>query len=158
MDWQAGIWAVTLWTAGRVPTLVTFGLRQVAASLLGAMVLERWSQLTAFFPRVVVDEFAVLPDRFRALLHPPNRAELELALAWFRTTIAQEARLASLSRSGVIWEVGHEIMAVETAEELVTWRRRIRTGRALGLSGKLPEAEAAVSISGSPLAPGRSSL
>ena len=155
MDWQAGIWAVTLWTAGRVPSLVTFGPKQVTASLLGTMVLERWGQLGTFFPKVTVDEFAILPDRFRVLLHTPNVAELELSLAWFRTTIAQEARLAALSRSGVIWEVGHEILAVETAEELVTWRRRIRTGRALGLSGKVPD-EATVSLSGLPLSPGRS--
>ena len=144
MDWQAGIWAVTLWTAGRVPTLVTFGPRQVTASLIGALVLERWGQLNAFFPKVVVDEFAVLPDRFRALVHTPNLAELELALAWFRTTIVQEARLAALTRSPVIWESGHELLAVETAEELLTWRRRIRAGRSLGLSGKLPDGEAAL--------------
>lgn len=139
MEWQAGIWAVTFWTAGRIPSLVTFGTRRISASLLGALVLERWGQLNSHFPKVAVDEFAVLPDRFRALVHAPSLAELDRAVAWFRTATIQEARLASLTRSSVVWETGQELMAVETAEELVSWRRRIRAGRALGLSGALPE-------------------
>jgi hypothetical protein len=93
-----------------------------------------------FFPALTLDEYAVLPDRFRALVHVPGLTELETALAWFRTTVAEEAKLAWLTVSGILWECGHELQPVDSLEELASWRRRIRTGRALGLSGRLPEA------------------
>src|SRR5262249_27328865 len=32
MGWQAGIWAITLWTAGRIPSLVSFGSNSIEAS------------------------------------------------------------------------------------------------------------------------------
>lgn len=143
MEWQAGIWAVTLWTAGRVPTLVTFGPRHMAASQLGRLALDQWKRINLLFPNIAVDEHALLPDRFRALVHAPSLTELELGLAWYRSVTAAEARQARLTRSSVIWEFGHDRMAVETAEELVTWRRRLRTGRAMGLSGGIPESASA---------------
>ena len=135
-----GVWSVTMWTAGRMPSLVTFGARTIEASLLGSLVLERWEQMAGTFEDLVVDEFAILPDRFRAVVHAGTVAQLELALAWFRAALAQEARLACLSTTGVVWESGSDLVPIETPEELLSWRRRIRTGRALGLSGRLPAA------------------
>lgn len=138
MGASSGIYAVTLWTAGRMPTLVSFDRRGVAVSLLGRLVLERWGQLASAFRELTIDEFAILPDRFRAVVHCLSPADLELSLAWFRAAVAQEARLAGLSQSGVVWESGGDIIALESADELMSWRRRIRAGRALGLSGSLP--------------------
>lgn len=139
---NTGVWALTLWTAGRVPSLVSFGPKRIEASLLGTLVLERWHQMARAFPDLIIDEFAILPDRFRAIVHAPTVAQIELALAWFRAAIAQESRLARLSASGVVWETGPELEPVDTVEELQSWRRRIRTGRSLGLSGRLPNDEA----------------
>lgn len=133
------IWGLSLWTAGRVPSLVDFSGGRIGPSLLGRLVLERWEQTAATFPELSLDEFAVLPDRFRALVHAPVVAQVELALAWFRAALAHEARLAELSASGVLWEMGAELIAVESLDEWITWRRRIRAGRALGLSGRLPD-------------------
>ena len=133
-----GVWAVTMWTAGRMPSLVCFGPRRVEASLLGTLVLERWEQMAGTFDDLVIDEFAVLPDRFRAVVHAGTVAQLELALAWFRAALAQEARLAGLSTTGAVWETGSDLTPIETPEELLSWRRRIRTGRSLGLSGRMP--------------------
>ena len=93
---SARIWTITLWMAGRLPGLVDFSGTRVGPSLLGKLVLERWEQLGTVFPEVALDEYAVLPDRFRALLHAPVVAQVELALAWFRAAVAQEARLAEL--------------------------------------------------------------
>lgn len=138
MGVTSGIYAVTLWTAGRLPSLVSFNGRSVAVSLLGRLVLERWGQLASAFRELTIDEFAILPDRFRAVVHCRSPADLELGLAWFRAAVAQEARLARLSLSGVVWESGGDVIAVESADELMSWRRRIRAGRALGLSGSLP--------------------
>lgn len=136
---RTGILAVNFWTAGRAPSLVTFGERHVGPSLLGLLVLERWAQMATVFPALTLDEFAVLPDRFRALVHSPSMAEVELAIAWFRAAVGQEARLAGLAAAGIVWEYGHDLHPVESPEELASWRRRIGTGRLLGLSGRLPE-------------------
>jgi hypothetical protein len=138
MQPSATVWSVTLWTAGRQPSLVKFGPVRITASLLGDLVLERWAQVAQVFADIIVDEFAILPDRFRAIVHAPSIAQLELAMAWFRAAVAQEARLANLSGTGIVWETGSDLVAIECAEELVGWRRRIRTGRALGLSGRMP--------------------
>ncbi len=138
MSVSSGIFAVTLWTAGRMPTLVSFERRGVAVSLLGRLVLERWGQLATAFRELTIDEFAILPDRFRAVVHCRSPAHLELGLAWFRAAVAQEARLAKLSKSGIVWETGSDVTAIESADELMSWRRRVRAGRALGLSGSLP--------------------
>ncbi|MEZ4455424.1 MAG: hypothetical protein R2882_02565 [Gemmatimonadales bacterium] len=132
------VWTVTLWTAGRLPTLVEFGAGRIGPSLLGRLVLERWEQLAAVFPELAVDEYAILPDRFRALVQSPVAAQIELAVAWFRAALAQESRLAGLSGTGVVWEVGVELLLLESVEEWIGWRRRIRTGRSLGLSGPPP--------------------
>ncbi|MGE3618795.1 MAG: hypothetical protein AB7L66_23210 [Gemmatimonadales bacterium] len=132
------VWAVTLWTAGRLPSLVEFGAGRIGPSLLGRLVLERWEQLAAVFPEVVVDEYAILPDRFRALVQSPVAAQIELAVAWFRAALAQESRLAGLSGTGIVWEVGVELLLLESVDEWIGWRRRIRTGRSLGLSGAPP--------------------
>lgn len=134
-----GVWAVTMWTAGRLPTLVTFGPKRIQASLLGALVLERWEQMATTFIDMTVDEFAILPDRFRAIVHAETVAQLELGLAWFRAALAQEARLANLSSTGAVWETGSDMVPIESIDELTSWRRRIRTGRSLGLSGRLPD-------------------
>lgn len=145
---SARVWSITLWTAGRTPGLVDFGGCRVGPSLLGRLVLERWEQLASVFPEVSLDEFAVLPDRFRALVHARVVAQVELALSWFRAALAHEARLARLSDSGLLWEVGAEIGPIESLEEWLSWRRRIRAGRALGLSGRLPQVPAVLSGNG----------
>lgn len=138
MIWHSGIWAVTLWTAGRVPSLVAFGTKRVDASLLGRLVLDRWGGIPSRFPDLVIDEFAILPDRFRALVHTPRLRRLERAVLWFKAAVSREARVTALSFRSHLWETGAELQPVAAAEELVSWRRRIRTGRALGLSGSLP--------------------
>lgn len=143
-----GIWAVTMWTAGRVPSLVTFATARMGASLLGRLVLERWEQMADSFDELTVDEFAILPDRFRAVVHSPGLAQIELALAWFRAAVAQEARLAGLAANGAVWETGSDLIPIESAEELVSWRRRIRTGQALGLSGRVPDLKRAARLGG----------
>ncbi len=139
MIWHSGIWAVTLWTAGRVPSLVAFGAKRVEASLLGRLVLDQWRSVPGRFPDLIVDEFAVLPDRFRALVHTSSLRRLERAVLWFKATIGREARVAAVSGRSHLWETGAELQPVAAAEELASWRRRIRTGRALGLSGRLPD-------------------
>ncbi len=138
MIWHAGIWSITLWTAGRVPSLVAFGTKRIEASLLGRLVLERWGSLPSRFPDLILDEFAILPDRFRALAHAADRHRLERAVTWFKAAVSREARVTALSARSHLWEIGVELHGVVAAEELASWRRRIRTGRALGLSGRLP--------------------
>ena len=138
MIWHSGIWAVTLWTAGRVPSLVAFGTKRVDASLLGRLVLDRWGSLPSRFPDLIIDEFAILPDRFRALVHTAHHRRLERAVLWFKASVSREARTTALSIRSHLWETGAELQPVAAAEELASWRRRIRTGRALGLSGQLP--------------------
>lgn len=140
------VWALSLWTAGRVPSLVDFGAGRIGPSLLGRLVLERWEQMASTFPEIALDEYAILPDRFRALVHAAVAAQIELALAWFRAAVAHEARLARLSTSGVLWEMGADLAAVENLDEWISWRRRIRAGRALGLSGRLPEPGAGYAV------------
>jgi len=143
MIWHSGIWTVTLWTAGRVPSFVAFGARRVDASLLGRLVLDQWGGMPSRFPDLVIDEFAILPDRFRALVHAPGARRLERAVLWFKAAVSRQARIASLSHRSHLWETGAELQPVAEASELASWRRRIRTGRALGLSGRLPDYRAA---------------
>ncbi|MSR01583.1 MAG: hypothetical protein EXR94_02415 [Gemmatimonadetes bacterium] len=139
MIWHSGIWTVTLWTAGRIPSFVAFGTKRVDASLLGRLVLDRWRDIPTRFPELIVDEFAILPDRFRALVHISSLRRLERAVLWFKATIGREARVTALPCPNHLWETGAELQPVAAAEELASWRRRIRTGRALGLSGRLPD-------------------
>ena len=90
------------------------------------------------FPDLIIDEFAILPDRFRALVHTTHHRRLERAVLWFKASVSREARTTALSIRCHLWETGAELLPVAAAEELASWRRRIRTGRALGLSGQLP--------------------
>ena len=141
MPARCGIWTITLWTAGRVPSLVTLSRPRIGASLLGTLTLDLWGTLNTRFPPLTLDEFALLPDRFRALLHTEADKPLIRAVQWFKAAVDREARRRGLSQRGVIWETGFERFAVDSIEELASWRRRIRTGRALGLSGRLPIGE-----------------
>ena len=45
-----------------------------------------------FFAGLTLDEFALLPDRFRALLHADQERTLGSGIRWFKAAVACEAR------------------------------------------------------------------
>lgn len=137
MLYRARIWTITLWTAGRVPSLVSFADGRVEPSLLGVLTLTHWSRLAGSYPTLVLDEFALLPDRFRALIHAEQERLIGVAVAGFKRRLTGAARERGLLRTSWLWEAGYQRLPVESVEELASWRRRIAAGRSLGLSGNL---------------------
>src|SRR5436190_18610032 len=86
-----GVWGVTLWTADRAPLLVGLGAQGIDLSSLGRLVERYWADVTRFSPGVILDEFVILPDRLRALLHVSGdrrSGAIGRVIARFKTALA----------------------------------------------------------------------
>ena len=134
--WSAGVWAITLWTAGRAPRFVGMGPKGLGLNELGELVQRHWEEAFAPNPTVTLDELGVLPDRLRALIHVPwdrPAGALGRIVARFKRSLTRSARQAGLlGRNSCLWEVGFEGSLVKGPDELAFWRRRIRVARANG--------------------------
>ena len=126
------VWAVTLWTAGRRPYLMTLTPRGVRLSGVGRAARNEWQAMSAGPLDLSVGEFVILPDRLRGLLHVAaalDELAVETALAWFKARL--EARVG-VSERAACWEPNVEAVRLESPVELVSWRRRIRAARRAG--------------------------
>ena len=128
---QGGVWAVTLWTVDRAPLLVGLSDDGVGLSQLGRVVQQLWEDLPRRFDGVTPDEFVVLPDRVRAIVHVaqgPRPGSITRLVAWIKARANRLARDRGLAAGRPIWEPGFEGQLLTSAEELGLWRRRIRAG------------------------------
>lgn len=125
-----GVWTLTLWTVGRAPLLVGIGREGLGLTPLGRLVDEECRGIERRFPEVLRDEFVVLPDRVRILVHvPPSSARLSVGrlVAWLKARVGRRARAAGLA-AAALWETGYEGQVLLGPEELAICRRRIRAG------------------------------
>jgi hypothetical protein len=137
---RPGVWALTLWTADRAPLLVGLNDEGVGLSHLGRLVQQIWEDLPRRFAGVIPDEFVVLPDRVRAIVHvgrAPRPESVARVVAWIKARANRLAREAGLGGGRRVWEPGYEGQLLTSAEELGFWRRRIRAGLA-GVFGSGP--------------------
>lgn len=134
---ELGVWAVTLWAAGRAPLLVGLGPGGVGLSQLGRIVRAEWRALGRRYRGIALGEYAVLPDRLRALLHVAGgRPRLERAVASFTARVARTAG----AEAGRLWEPGLEASLLLGPEELERWRRLIRAAAAgIFPGGRMPD-------------------
>lgn len=142
-----GVWAVTVWTTKRAPTLVTAGPRGVALSQAGQELRARWVALGRAWPGVVTDEVAILPDRLRGVLHVPAGLDIGAALARLAGgepgSAAAERRLpgAEAPRAPMLDVEAHPVSG---PEELALCRRRIRAAAGALYGRSEPGSPAAV--------------
>ena len=143
----AAIWGITLWTAERAPLLVALTGQGVGLSPLGRIAQREWEDLHRRFPGIAQHDFAILPDRMRALLHVPRSHRIGTVgrmLRWFKASV-QRAAAAAGSPHRAVWAPGFDGHLITNPEELWLWRRRIREGLsrfapAVGGPGQLPGA------------------
>lgn len=133
----SAVWAITLWTAGRAPVLVALAGPGLGLSRLGRLVQEHWERLDRRFPSIAHHDFAILPDRMRALIHIPwcHRVRtVSRIVRWFKGSVERAAREAQAELAAPIWDSRFDLQLVLTAEELALWRRRLRAGLAGALA------------------------
>jgi len=135
-SWSAGaypgVWGVTLWTTDRAPLLMGLGEQGIDLSSLGRLVERCWHDVTRRSPGVILDEYVILPDRLRAVLHiagDRRSGAIGRVVARFKTALARAVQVAGLGTADRIWEEGFDGHLVQGPDELVLWRRRIRAGR-----------------------------
>lgn len=132
----SAVWAITLWTADRAPLLVGLAGQGLGLSRLGQLVRQQWERLDGRFPSIVHHDFAILPDRMRALVHIPwcHRVRTVTRIVrWFRGSVERAARQGRAEASPV-WDAEFDLQLILSAEELGLWRRRLRAGLAGALA------------------------
>lgn len=131
----AGVWAISLWTRNREPIL--YGLTAGGAGLnaLGRLARQSWLELASAYPEIILDEFVILPDHLRAVLHVPPNAEagtIGRIIGRLKNSFARAAHKAGLTGRSPLLETGFEGFLIRGPEELALWRRMIRAGAGLG--------------------------
>jgi hypothetical protein len=112
--------------------LIGIGSKGVGLTPVGRIVSDECRAIDGRFPTVLRDEFVVLPDRVRILVHvPPSPERLTVGrlVTWLKARVARAARRSGLSATQ-LWEEGYEGQVLLGPEELAICRRRIRAGLA----------------------------
>jgi len=133
----SAVWAITLWTADRAPLLVGLTGQGLGLSRLGRLARQHWEGLDDRFPCIAHRDFAILPDRMRALVHIPWNHRVRAVgriVRWFKASVERAARKQDLIEAAPIWDAKFEVQLVSSAEELWLWRRRINAGVVGGLA------------------------
>ena len=133
----SAVWAVTLWTAGRAPLLVGLNGDGLGLSRLGLVARQQWEDLSRRFPTIVHHDFAILPDRMRALIHIARSHRVRTVtrvVRWFKGSVERSARGGRVPRPAPVWDSEFHLQLVSSVEELGLWRRRIRAGLAGALA------------------------
>ena len=123
--WGGSVWAITLWTRNREPRLVAGTANPGTAR---ALVIADWRELGREAPGLVVGDFAVLPDRLRALVYLAGgnpEDTLAGALSSFLTRSTTHVGLRGIA----LWDPRMECARIESPLELAVWQQRIRSTR-----------------------------
>jgi len=128
MMWGGTVWAITLWTRNREPRLVGSSGPAIDPRTPRAMVIADWRDVGRDAPDLILGDFAVLPDRLRALLYlAAGGTEDTLASALGSFLTRSTARLGL--RGASLWEPRMECAKIESPLELAVWQQRIRSTR-----------------------------
>ena len=126
-----GVWAISLWARDREP--IFYGLTATGAGLngLGRLVRQAWLDLASAYPGIILDEFVILPDHLRAVVHIPANAEagaIGRIIGRLKNSFARAAHGAGLTGRSPLLETGFEGFLIKGPDELAFWRRMIRAG------------------------------
>jgi hypothetical protein len=92
------------------------------------MVIADWREMGEAAPELILGDFAVLPDRLRALLYvAAGGTEDTLASALGSFLTRSTGRLGL--RGSALWDPRMECARIESPLELAVWQQRIRSTR-----------------------------
>ncbi|MEO8452874.1 MAG: hypothetical protein ABI647_24005 [Gemmatimonadota bacterium] len=130
-----GVWAVSLWARDRTPIFCGLTASGAGLNQMGELVRKAWLDLASAYPGIILDEFVVLPDRLRAVLHVPSNLKagaIGRIVGRLKNTFARAAHAAGLTGRAPLLETGFEGFLLKGPEELAFWRRMIRAGAGFG--------------------------
>ena len=122
---RSGPYFVTFVVAGRAGSLMSQGGQPTTA---GEAVRAVWERLPALFPRVRLDEMAIMSDHVHAVLflsdHPSDRAQLgEVVRAWK----AASTRAIRRSTPAFAWQSHYQDWVIRSQASLNHVRAYIRS-------------------------------
>ena len=123
--WGGSVWAITLWTRNREPRLVAATTSTPAPR---TMVIADWRDLGREAPGLVLGEFAVLPDRLRALVYLATDSPEDTLAAAISAFLTRSTTRLGL-RGIALWDPKMECARIESPLELAVWQQRIRSTR-----------------------------
>jgi len=131
---------VTLRTAGGAALFGEIVGRRFVPSRLGELARQYWLNLPLDYPAFGFDMFAVLPDRFDALVRPPAAASADLlrgVLAHYKAMVRKAA-----GEGPSPWALGYRVELVTTVAGFLAARHELVEAALLvaGRSGYCPPA------------------
>lgn len=131
---------LTLMTAGSAPVFGRIHEHRFVPAPLGELARQYWLNLPFDYPTVGFDMFAVLPDRFEALVRPPIDASAGMLRGMVAHYKAMVRRAAGAGPGP--WALGYQAQTVTTVAGFLAARHELVEAALLvaGRSGYCPPA------------------
>jgi putative transposase len=133
----AGVYSVTICTHGRIRCLGEIVEGEVSLSPLGAVVAEEWLKIPCQYPRVLLDEWIIMPDHMHGILIFHGRGDKEpdpkhlqsrslgTVIGQFKSRVTKRIWL-NLKRRDFGWQTRFHDEIIHNPTHLVRFRAYIR--------------------------------